>query len=451
MQPGRATRRRRVVVVVASAVLVVAALVGIGWAVFGESGLPPRVITLATGPEGGTYAAYGARYREILAHQGLEVQLRPTRGDVDNLALLRDPRSGVSAAFLQAGMSSAQESPDLVSLGALFDQPIWLFRRIEGGDGPFGGRRVSIGTEGSGTRAIMTKVLRLLGVDAQAYDLLALPPARAADELQAGRIDGMALVAGWDSPVVQRLARDPSLEPISAVRADAFVALDPLLEKLFLPMGVADLARNLPRHDVTLLANRASLIVRGDLHSAVQYLLLGAASQIHGGPGIFQKAGQFPAAEALDLPLAEYATRYYKQGQPFFQRLLPFWLAVLVERLVIVLVPVLGVLVPVLRGAPALYLGILQRRIVRLYGELRMIETELDDRAPGADTSDLEERASDLERRADHVQVPLYLARQLYTLKQHIELVLSRLAGRSPAPALPSGGSVFPSERKGVP
>ncbi len=261
----------------------------------------------------------------------------------------------------------------------------------------------------------------------------------------------MALVAGWDSPIVQRLARDPDLEPISAVRADAFVALDPLLEKLVLPMGVADLAQNLPRHDVTLLANRASLIVREDLHSAVQYLLLRAASQIHGGPGIFQKAGEFPAPEQLDLPLAENASRYYKQGQPFFQRLLPFWLAVLVERLVIVLVPVVGVLVPVLRGAPALYFGLLKRRIVRLYGELRMIEAELADRAPGAGTSDLEERVADLERRADHVHVPLYLARQLYTLKQHIELVLSRLAGRSPAAARPSQPSVFTSEREGVP
>ena len=35
------------------------------------------------------YAVIGARYRELLARQGLDVQLRPTAGDVENLALLR--------------------------------------------------------------------------------------------------------------------------------------------------------------------------------------------------------------------------------------------------------------------------------------------------------------------------------------------------------------------------
>ncbi len=433
MKAERAPGRGRGGRVLAVAALLVAAgtLAGIGWALFSRHGLPPRVVTLATGPAGASYAAYGAKYREVLARHGLEVRLRPTQGDVENLALLRDPRSGVSAAFLQTDMTSAQQSPELVSLGSLFYQPIWLFRRRDGREGPFGGRRVSIGPEGSGTRAIMMKALRLLGIEPREYDLLPLSPSRAADELQAKHIDGMALVAAWGSPIVMRLVRDPNIEILNVARADAFVALDPSLDKLVMPMGVADLARNLPPRDVTLLATKASLVVRSDLHSAVQYLLLEAVSEIHGGPGIFQKAGQFPAAEGLDLPLGDNARRFYRQGQPFLQRYLPFWLAVLVERLAIVLVPVLGILVPLLRGAPVVYIGILESRIARLYGELRFIETDLEERPRGADTSDLAERAARLEHRADHLHVPLYVARRLYTLKQHIGLVQTRLAERT--------------------
>lgn len=412
----------------------VAFLAGIGWAV-SRSAQPPRVIDMATGPVGGSYEAYGARYRQLLARQGLEVRLRPTAGDVENLALLRDPRSGVTVALLQAGTTSAQESPQLVSLGALFLQEIWIFRRGEPQGRVFAGPRVSIGPEGSGTRATMMKLIRLLGAESRGYELLALPPALAAEELQAGRIDGMALVADWGSPLVQRLVAAPDVSLVSFARADAYAALEPTLQKLVLPEGVGDLARNRPPHDVSLLASMTSLVVRDDLNAAVQYLLLEAASEIHGGPGIFQKAGQFPAAEGVDVPLSEEARRFYRSGRPFLHRHLPYWMAVLVERLLIVLVPLIGIAVPLLRGAPGIYRVVVQRRILLLYGELKLIESDLEARPAGSDTADLERRAVDLERRADHLQVPLSFSRWLYTLKQHIRLVRARLGERPGAEA----------------
>ena len=51
-----------------------------------------------------------------------------------------------------------------------------------------------------------------------------------------------------------------------------------------------------------MVAVKASLVVRRDLPAPVQYLLLDAAAQIHAPPGVFQKAGEFPAAAATDLP-----------------------------------------------------------------------------------------------------------------------------------------------------
>ena len=104
-----ATRRRRqfrvVLLALIGTALVGSALVGaVFWVI---KALPPRTIVMATGPTGGSYAAYGARYREILAREGLEVRLQPTVGDGENLALLRDRDSGVSVAILQAGMATA--------------------------------------------------------------------------------------------------------------------------------------------------------------------------------------------------------------------------------------------------------------------------------------------------------------------------------------------------------
>jgi TRAP-type uncharacterized transport system substrate-binding protein len=418
-------RRSGGVYLLVLALVGVAFLAGIGWAVRGAQ--PPRVVVIATGPDAGSYAMYGARYRELLARHGVQVRLRPTAGDVENLALLRDPTSGVSVAFLQAGTTSPQESPQLSSLGALFLQQVWVFRRGEPEGRVFPGPRVSIGPEGSGTRAMMKKLLALLGAEPGAFSLLPLPSDRAAEELQAGRIDGMALVATWDSPLVRRLIAAPGVSLVSFLRADAYVALEPSLQKLVLPMGVGDLARNLPPRDVSLLATKASLVVRQDLNAAVQYLLLDAASEIHGGPGIFQQAGQFPAAEGVDVPLGEEARRFYRSGRPLLHRHLPYWMAVLAERLLLVVVPFIGIAVPLLRGTPAIYRVVVQRRIVRLYGELKLIESEIEARPPGSDNTDLERRAEDLEHRTSSVRVPLTFARWIYTLKQHIRLVRARL------------------------
>jgi hypothetical protein len=103
--------------------------------------------------------------------------------------------------------------------------------------------------------------------------------------------------------------------------------MDPFLNKVVVPAGVGDLAKDRPPSEATLFAPKASLVVRNDLHSAIQYLLLDTATQIHSPPGIFRRAGQFPAAEAIEFPLSNVALQFYKSGRPFLQNYLPFWMA----------------------------------------------------------------------------------------------------------------------------
>src|SRR5262249_39842137 len=50
------------------------------------------------------------------------------------------------------------------------------------------------------------------------------------------------------------------------IAADAFVALYPFLNKVIVPRGVMDLARDQPPADVSLIATKTSLVVREDLH-----------------------------------------------------------------------------------------------------------------------------------------------------------------------------------------
>ncbi len=431
MTPPRASSLATRIEMAALAVVLAAALGWIGWVLGQRETLPPRAIVLATGPEGGAYAEVGARYRAILARKGLDVRLRATEGDRENLALLQDPRSGVSVAFLQSGTTTAGASPDLESLGAVFYQPVWVFRdgsKTTAGFQGLAGKRLSAGGEASGTRYAVLRLLSLAGVTAGSIRLVSLSPTSAAEALVRGDVDAMALVASWDSPVVRRLVATPHVELDGFPRADAYTALDPAFDKLVLPMGVGDMANNRPPRDVPLLALKVSLVVRENLNAAVQYLLLEAASEVHAAPGIFQKAGQFPSAEGIDLPLSSDARHFYKAGRPLLQRYLPYFAAVIVERLLLALLPVFGLLIPMVRFIPGVYRAVMERRIVRLYGELKVLEGELESGVALGDP-ELGRRLDDLKRRADHLHVPLRFSRMVYTLKQHIELVKGRLAG----------------------
>jgi TRAP transporter TAXI family solute receptor len=404
-------------------------VVAIGVTVAWVGPLPPTVVVMSTGTAGGTYEVFAERYRTILARSGVVLRQVPSAGGVENLARLNDPHSGVMVAFVQSGLTSEEQSPDLESLGTLFYEPFWFFSRdpnlgarLEG----LRGKKVSIGPEGSGTRALAARFLAFDGIDQNSAQLLPLTAARSGEALLRGEIDAAAMVASWDTPVVRRLLDSSGIHLWEFPRTDALIALHPFLTKLVLPEGVADMVSNRPPTDITVVAPKASLLVRRDLHPAIQYLLLDAASEIHAAPGIFQRPGQFPAPEEEDLPLSKEASRYYKSGDPFLQRYLPFWLAVVAGRVLLLLIPLIGVAYPLLRVTPALYGWSMRRRIFRLYGELKSIEIEFEAKG-NRTTEDMLARLNRLEEHADHLQVPRAFATLLYTLRHHVGMVRSRL------------------------
>lgn len=389
--------------------------------------LPPRTVVMATGAEGGANYELGVRYREILAQSGIKLRLLATAGGLENLARLRDPQSGVSVGFIQGGTTDRKESPELVSLGTTFFEPLWFFDRSEISAGMQGlrGKRISIGPIGSGARALALELLKRTKVDSIVGEISELPPQVAAESLISGNIDAAFIVTAWGSPIVQRLLNTKGIELASFPRADAYLALYPFLNKLVLPAGVVDLLAGRPATDVVLLAPKASLAVRADLHQAIQYLLLNAAVQIHSQPGIFQKAGQFPAAEPVDLPLSEEAQRFYKGGRSFLQSYLPFWMAILVERMIVVFVPMLALSYPIFKIAPSLYAWFMQQKITRLYDEMRKIENEMETRGDG-DDKHYTALLDDLDQRASRLRLPTTFASALYMVRFHIGLVRDR-------------------------
>ena len=60
---------------------------------------PPDRITIATGGPNGAYKAFAERYRDVLARDGVTLEILETKGSLENIALLESPESGVDVAF----------------------------------------------------------------------------------------------------------------------------------------------------------------------------------------------------------------------------------------------------------------------------------------------------------------------------------------------------------------
>jgi hypothetical protein len=155
-----------------------------------------------------------------------------------------------------------------------------------------------------------------------------------------------------------------------------------------------------------------------------------AAGDIHGGAGWFQQQGQFPTPRYTEIPVAREAARFYRDGPPFLQRYMSFWLANLFERMWVILVPLLALLIPLSKIVPPVYVWRIRSRVYRWYGQLRAVEQSLEE-AQAQKKSDampeLMRRLDDIERRVNQTSVPLAFADALYELRSHINFVRQRV------------------------
>jgi len=410
---------------------------------------PPNDFVIATGSEGGAYHLYGKRYRELLARDKIRVDLAPSSGSVENLRRLAG-RPGAAVGFVQGGVGDPARQPGLVTLAALYYEPLWVFYRGTMDLRLFAqlaGKRLAIGPDGSGTRALALTLLHAAGAGRDPAHLLTLGGTAAADALLAGSVDAALFVAGPDAPVIQRLLHEAGVRLMSLAHAEALARRFPYLATVTLPRGVIDLAADIPARAVTLVATTAYLVAREDYHPALVSVLLQAAQRVHGAGGVFQRAGEFPAAREGDFPLSEDAQRFFRSGPPFLQRYMPFWVANLFERLLVLLVPLIAVMIPVMRIFPGVYNWRVRRRVFRWYGELRAVELEAAKNPPQARVAQLLRQLDDIQDGVSRTRVPLTYSDYAYNLKLHVDLIRTRLQRRGDLPQSRSEPS--PSERSG--
>jgi TRAP-type uncharacterized transport system substrate-binding protein len=386
----------------------------------------PRHIVLASGLKDGLYHQYAERYKEILARDGVTVDNRLTGGAEENEQLLHDPKSGVDVAFMHGGIVRPEERGNLTMLMALYYEPLWVFYRDPATLTQLDelrGKRVAIGSPGSGVRAFVEPLLAandIAGANTRLSPLVNLEALRA---LQRGEVDAAMFIGQVQFPAVWEALHDPSLKLMSLERADAYPRRFPYITKLSLPAGTVDFARHIPAQEVKLIGAKAMLVARDDLSAAITTLLLEAARELHSQQGYFAAVGEFPNTAPVDLPVSADAIQHLRFGPSFLHRYLPFFVATYLERLIVLLVPLLVVVVPLTNLLPLIFRWRVRSHIFRLYGELKLLEHEIDSHTGTAPIEHWISRIDRLAQAAARLGTPASYASEAYTLREHIALV----------------------------
>ncbi len=421
---------------------------------------PPKRVVLATGPAQSAYDAFGQRYAQALAREGITLVLQPSQGSSENLALLRE--GTVDLGFVQGGTGvlTEDDQASLTSLGSLFVEPLWLFYREAAARqhaksptvshlSQMKGWRINVGSEGSGVPQLFSSILDANRLNNKDFKLSFLRQTPATVSFLDGRQDALVFASAPESPMVQMLLQTPGVKLMNFAQSEAYARRLGYLQPVVLPQGVVDLAANVPAHDVRLIAPTTSLVAKADTHPAVLQLMSQAAMALHSPPSWFSHAREYPSLAHAELPLSPESVRAVNGGGvPYLQRFLPFWLANLVERMWLAMGLIVALALPLSRIVPPIYTLRIRSRVFRWYAELRDIEAragtlhtsiapvelgepKVSHPLPSqADHTVAEKRQAallaeldQLEATAGMVAVPLAYADELYALRSHIQMV----------------------------
>jgi TRAP-type uncharacterized transport system substrate-binding protein len=403
---------------------------------------PPRTVTILTGPPGTSFDRYAhaiegsnreARtYDAKLAERGVKLQVVSTEGSADNLKRLLASTSDNVVAFVQGGLVGENPPPELVSLGSVAYQPLWVFYRSSNHISllsELAGKRIGIGEKGTATNSLATTLLQLNGIKGAPSTLVEESADGEAAALVDGRLDALFMMGEAASlQTLRTLLRAPNVQLYSFTQADAYVRRLSYLNKIVLPQGGIDFGQNLPAQDVVLVGPTVELLVHKGFNGALSDIVLDTARAVHGRAGLLARRNEFPSPLPREYPISEDAQRYYKSGLGFTYQLVgSFWLASLINRAVVAILPLALLIIPAIRIFPIAYRWSVQLRIYRHYRPLLRLEHEAESPLTPQHARDLLARLDEIERDVNKLRVPASFASQFYALREHVHFVRARL------------------------
>ncbi|MCP3869152.1 MAG: ABC transporter substrate-binding protein [Gammaproteobacteria bacterium] len=387
----------------------------------------PHVVRLGTGPVGGHYARFAEALRAEVREQGIELELVTTVGSAENIRLLLEGE--IDVGLVQSGNITAAEAARLVSIAAVFYEPVLIVERADWESGHIQGGRIAIGLPGSGSNLLARKLLEDQGVRdgiPPGTRFVEIENEQALEALWDGRVDSGIFTTSLDLPWVESQFTDTDLRVTNFSLAEAFSRHYRFLQRIRIPAGLINLKDEIPPNEMDVIATTASLVTRPDVHSALIPLLIASLrEQLYQG-GLLAEPERFPSAHGVEAPLADGALDYFERGPSFFYRWLPYRYAHAATRLSIFLLPFLTLLYPLLRSLGPTYRWVNQRRVYRWYSVLERVEKEMDESADAINLDRIYRKLDKVEEEIRDTHVPSRFGGELFALRAHLRLLFER-------------------------
>ncbi len=413
--------------------LLIAALIAGGFWLASRfvSPAPKKSLVIATGRKEGLYYDYALRYKQLLEREEVHVKLLETAGSIETRRLLLEHKADIG--FMQGGTAHAKDGEHLKAIAAIYPEPLWIFVPAKSAISSINAlvsKRIAIGEHGSGTFALSKTLLKSVGIDARNTALLDTNATEGYRLLKKGKIDALFDVIGTSSSRVYDYFAERKIKLLPLRRLDAFHLHFPYLERVTLPQGALDLAENLPRHDVALLASSAMVVATEGLDKVLVRLMARVVRNAPQPTTLLMTSLPYPNIRSAQLPIHPSAERYFEEGDSWLERIFPYWIAANIYRLKIMLIPILTLLIPLLKGFFPLYRWRIRARIFRWYDTLDSIDKEIDKMSPQELRRQIERLNALQKEIKTQTDVPLSYMSEYYLLRTHVAFILERLSRR---------------------
>ncbi len=384
---------------------------------------PPDKIRLATGPKDGGYWKIGAEYRAKLAKDNISLELVETAGSIENIQKLADGEADV--AFVQGGIP-LPKGHNLESLGALFPEPLVIFKRASAQvgryPGDWRGLRLAAGREGSGARAAALALIEAAGLQESGIVLQEIGGFEAIDALRTQEVDAALFVSPLEAPYLTEAIIDPELDMIKMALIDALSFSFASAHSAVVPAGSTTLAPPRPVQDVKILTLTASMIATSQIHPAIVDRLVHSANKIHGDRSVLQEAKEFPNTNSPPAPINDVAWHMINSGPSILHDIFPFWIAAQFGRVLLFLLP-LVFLAPLLRFVPAIYVWFQNRRVWRHYQRISALEAAIEEATTTDEIDAVAKKLDEVAATLASLNLPLAYRQKAYDARLHIELI----------------------------
>jgi hypothetical protein len=209
----------------------------------------------------------------------------------------------------------------------------------------------------------------------------------------------------------------------------SLIAREPRLMPFVLPQGTIELRGNIPSRDLTLVSTNINLLVRDNMHPALQRVLIDVARDLHEPATLLQRQGEFPNLRDVDFSPSPIARELDAGNRPMMEQLFPYYWAQWAQLLLFAVAPILLVTLLILLWIPNFFAWKVNAVLQHHYGELKFLEAEI-----SPSVTSMPNQMKKLMRRLDKIELqvasldlPNRYAHHWYTLREHCAMAREKL------------------------